>query len=98
MAVKQYKNICVKYAKDVAKGKIVIGNDIVSACKRFLNDLERKDIELRTTEADFAINIMQNTLVHQQGEDLDGNPLQGKPFILEPFQIFIVYNLLGKEW
>lgn len=95
MAVKQYKNICVKYAKDVAKGKIVIGNDIVSACKRFLNDLERKDIELRTTEADFAINIMQNTLVHQQGEDLDGNPLQGKPFILEPFQIFIVYNLLG---
>lgn len=95
MAVKQYKNICIKYAKDVVKGKIVIGNDIVAACKRFLNDLERKDIELKTTEADFAINIMQNTLVHQQGEDLDGNPLQGKPFILEPFQIFIVYNLLG---
>lgn len=95
MAAKRYKNICIQYAKDVVKGKIVIGDDIVSACERFLSDLKRKDIELRTTEADFAINIMQSTLVHQQGEDLDGNPLQGSPFILQPFQIFIVYNLLG---
>lgn len=92
---KQYKAICIKYAKDVVKGKIVIGDDVVKACKRFLKDLERKDIELRTNDPDFAINIIQKTLVHQQGEDLDGNPLQGKPFILEPFQIFIVYNMLG---
>lgn len=92
---KRYKDVCVKYAKDVVNGKIIIGNDVVSACNRFLKDLERDDIELRTSEPDFAINIMQKTLVHQQGEDLDGNPLQGKPFILEPFQIFITYNLLG---
>lgn len=92
---KKYKDICIKYAKDVSKGKIVAGKEIISACNRFLKDLERKDIELRTTEPDFAINIMQKTLVHQQGEDLEGNPLQGKPFILEPFQIFIVYNILG---
>ena len=92
---KQYKNVCIKYAKDVVKGKIISGKDVISACNRFLNDLERDDIELRTNEPDFAINIMQNTLVHAQGEDLDGNPLQGKPFILEPFQVFLTYNLLG---
>lgn len=92
---KKYKDVCISYAKDVVKGKIVIGNDVISACNRFLKDLERKDIELRTADPDFAINIMQKTLVHQQGEDLDGNPLQGKPFLLEPFQIFITYNLLG---
>ena len=95
MAAKQYKKTAIKYAKDVVSGKIIIGDDVVSACKRFLKDLDRKDIELRTTEPDFAINIMQTTLVHQQGEDLDGNPLQGKPLILEPWQIFIVYNILG---
>lgn len=92
---KQYKNVAIKYAKDVVKNKIIAGNEVIKACKRFLKDLERKDIELRTTDADFAINIMQNTLVHQQGEDLDGNPLQGKPLILEPWQIFIIYNILG---
>lgn len=92
---KKYRDVCIKYAKDVVDGKIIIGNDVVSACKRFLKDLKRKDIELRNGDPDFAINIMQKTLVHQQGEDLDGNPLQGKPFILEPFQVFITYNLLG---
>lgn len=92
---KSFRKVAIQYAHDVVDGKIIIGEDVISACKRFLSDLDRKDIELRTTDPDFAINIMQNTLVHQQGEDLDGNPLQGKPFILEPFQIFITYNLLG---
>ena len=34
-------------------------------------------------------------LVHSKGEDLDGLPLLGKPFRLEPWEVFIVYNLLG---
>lgn len=34
-------------------------------------------------------------MVHAQGEDIDGNPLLGMPFILQPWQVFIVYNLLG---
>lgn len=40
-------------------------------------------------------SLIERTLVHNQGEDLDGNPLKGKPFILEPFEIFITVNLLG---
>ena len=92
---KKFKKIAVKYADDVLSGKILAGKEIVQACERFKKDLERDDLELRTHDPDLAINIMQTTLVHQQGEDLDGNPLQGKPFILEPFQVFIVYNLLG---
>lgn len=91
----RFKKVAVKYANDVISGKIVAGKEIVQACKRFKKDLKRDDIELRTKEPDLAINIMQTTLVHAQGEDLEGNPLQGKPFILEPFQVFIVYNLLG---
>lgn len=90
-----FKKVAIKYADDVIKGKIIAGKEVILACERFKKDLKRDDLELRTADPDFAINIMQNILVHQQGEDLDGHPLQGKPFILEPFQVFIVYNLLG---
>ena len=92
---KKFKDIAVKYAKDVTSGKKIAGKEVILSCARFLKDLERDDLELREHEPDLAINIMQSTLVHQQGEDLEGNPLQGKPFILVPFQIFIIYNLLG---
>lgn len=85
----------MKYAEDVTSGTITAGAEIVSACNRFLTDLERTDIELRTKDPDIAINIIETTLVHAQGEDLDGNPLLGRPFMLEPWQIFIIYNLLG---
>ena len=90
-----YKKVALKYAKDVAAGKVIAGEEIVYACRRFLDDLERKDLELRSKEPDLCINIMQATLVHHKGETLDGESLLGKPFLLEPFQIFIVYNLLG---
>ena len=93
--IKSRKNEAIAYAKDVVAGKIIIGADVVAACKRFLTDLEREDLELRTHDPDVAITIIETTLVHAQGEDMEGRPLLGRPFLLEPFQIFIVYNLLG---
>lgn len=93
--MKRFKNVAIQYANDCIDGKIIAGNEIISACKRFLNDLERPDLELREKFPDLAINIMETTLVHAQGEDLEGNPLLGKPFILQPWQVFIIYNLLG---
>ena len=95
MDKKKYKNIAIKYAKDCISGKVIIGNDVVNACKRFLDDLERDDLEFRTKDADAACSIMEGLFVHRKGEALDGTPLLGKPFKLEPFEIFITYNLLG---
>lgn len=92
---KSFKKVADKFADDVISGKKVAGKEIILACERYKKDLQREDLELRTNDPDFCINIIQNILVHQQGEDLDGNPLQGKPLILQPWQIFIVYNLLG---
>lgn len=92
---KRFKNVAIKYAQDVINGKIIAGKEIVAACKRFMADLERDDLEMRCHDPDLAINIMQTTLVHAQGEDLEGRPLLGKPFILEPWEVFITYNLLG---
>lgn len=95
MKAKQYKDIVKKWAEECSKGKRIVGKEVEQACTRYLADLKRKDIELRTHDPDLVINIIQNTLVHQQGEDLEGNPLLGRPFLLEPWQMFVVYNLLG---
>ena len=94
--IKSYKKIVNKYVDDVISGKEKrAGAEIVAACRRYRDDLERSDLELRTKDPDVAINIIQQTMVHAQGEDLDGRPLLGRPFLLEPFQMFVVYNLLG---
>lgn len=96
MSAKSYKQIAIQYAKDVASGKEDrAGAEIVAACERFLKDLKRGDLELRSRDPDIAINIIQTMLVHQKGEDMEGQPLLGRPFLLEPFQVFAVYNLLG---
>lgn len=95
MEKKNYKDIAIKYADDAISGKIIIGDDVVEACKRFKADLKRDDLEFRTKEADAAVSIMEGMFVHRKGEAPDGTPLLGKPFILEPFEIFITYNLLG---
>ena len=90
-----YEPIARQYAADVIGGKIIAGAEIVAACRRFEDDLKREDLELRPRDPDTVITIMEKTLVHAQGEDLDGNPLMGKPFTLQPWQVFIIYNLLG---
>ena len=95
MRGKQYKKVAIKYADDVINGKIIASDDVIAACKRFKADLERPDLELRTQQPDAAISIIEGMFVHRQGETLDGRPLLGQPLKLEPWQIFIVYNLLG---
>ena len=58
-------------------------------------DLERDDLTLHTKEPDFVIGIIEKLMVHKQGEDLNGNPLMNTPVILQPWQIFCVYNVTG---
>lgn len=95
MKAKKYFTRAVSYAEKVIKGEKIAGDDIANACKRFQEDLKRDDIEIRTTEADAACSIMEGLFVHRKGEAIDGTPLLGKPFILEDWEIFIIYNLLA---
>ena len=85
----------MEYAEDVIKLQKVVGKEIVQACSRFLADLNNPAYDFRTKDADFVIKVIENTFVHDKGERLDGSPLQGEPFLLEPWQKFIIYNLLG---
>ena len=95
MKSKKYFDIAKKYAADVINGDVVASDDVINACKRFIEDLGREDLKINTSDADQVVGIIESVFVHRQGEALDGTPLQGKPFKLQPWQIFIVYNLLA---
>lgn len=92
---KSYKSIAINYANEIVSGKKLAGKEVVLACQRFLNDLKRDDLELRSTDPDFVIGIIEGVIVHKQGEDINGKSLVGKPLVLQPWQVFIVYNLVG---
>ena len=95
MKAKDYCKTAKQFALDVISGKKVAGAEVAMACQRFLDDLERDDIELRPRDPNAVLSIMEGFFVHQQGEDMKGKPLMGEPFLLEPWQIFCVVNLLG---
>lgn len=97
MKGKSYYDRAVTYARDVVAGKVIAGNN-KRECKRFLEDLKRDDLELRKKDADFVCGFIEQFDVHEKGEEIDGTPLKNKPFLLQDWQIFIVYNLLGFYW
>ncbi len=72
-----------------------IGIDVKSACKRYLADRADSRWEFKPQVAEFCIEAIENLFCHQQGEDLYGRPLRGTPFILQPWQLFVTYNICG---
>ena len=95
---KRFKKTAIAYARAAVAGEINVGAEVVAAAQRFLDDLERKDLTLRTRDADFVCNIVERIMVHKQGQALDGTPLTNTPFRLLPWQVFIIYNVLGFYW
>lgn len=95
MRAKDYIKIATQYAEDVASGKRIEGAEVVMACRRYLADLERDDIELRPRDPNAACAIMEGFFVNAQGEDMNGMPLLGTPFRLQPWEIFATVNILG---
>lgn len=83
------------YAEGVRDGTIVANKYQRKAVERFFKDLEDPRYEMKPDDADFCLNVIESTLCHQQGEAIDGTPMRGKPFLLMPFDKFIVYNLVG---
>jgi phage terminase large subunit-like protein len=88
-------DVVLEYARSIVEGRKIAGQELVQAAQRFQDDLNNPEYEFRTKDPEFVIQIIERTFVHDKGEALDGTPLRGKPFLLEPWQKFIVYNLLG---
>lgn len=77
-----------KYAKDVVEGKIVAGQNIKKSCQRFLDDLNNSKWDFREEKVERCLKFI-STLKHFKGKS------SGQSFILEPWQKFIVGNILG---
>lgn len=85
----------VRYAEDIVSKKVLANIDRVLACKRFLTDLERDDLDFRSDKFDFVIDLIEGTVHHVQGEDKNGVSFKGTPMLLTDWQKFVCVNLFG---
>ena len=85
----------INYASSIREGEKVACKELQQAVERFFQDLENPNYWMDSKAPEFCIQIIEKTLCHQQGEKLDGTPLRGTQFKLEPYQKFIIYNLVG---
>lgn len=85
--VRRYAESCI--------GSAVKGEDEQAACRRYFADLKDPRWTFDATLPEFLISAIETLFVHQQGEDLFGRPLRDRPFLLQPWQMFICYNIGG---
>jgi phage terminase large subunit-like protein len=77
----------LQYCKDILSGEKIACKELKQSCQRFLDDLDNEAYELRSKDAEFCIQIIEKTFVHIKGT------AKGKPYILETWQRFIIYNV-----
>ena len=85
----------LQYAEGIRDGEIIANKERKQAVDRFFRDLDNPAYELQHDGPEFCIQIIEKTLCHQQGETITGEPLRGTPFMLQPWEKFIIYNLVG---
>ena len=79
------------YATSVVNGKIIACIHVKQACQRYLDDLNDERLEFRLDRVAHCVSFIR-MLKHFSGV------ANGKPFILEPWQLFIVANIVGWYW
>lgn len=88
-------DLVMNYCSGVIDGTIKANKYRIKGVKRFIESLKNPGYEFRPSEPEKIIAIIENTFVHKQGENLKGESMVGKPFLLEPWEKFIVYDILG---
>lgn len=81
-----------QYALAVGAGKIIAGPWVRAACSRHLRDMKggkKRGLVFDDTSADRAINFFERVL------KLNGGEFEGLPFLLAPWQKFIIGSLFG---
>ena len=84
-----------QYARDIISGATPANIEQIQGCERFFRDLENPEYYFDAKPAETIIGIIERTFVHAQGEDLTGEPMRGKPFLLLPWHKFTIYNIMG---
>ena len=84
-----------EYAEAIIENPDAVNKERIQMAERFLRDLDNPEYEYNPHDAEFVIQVIERTIVHKQGETLEGRSLRGTPFLLQEWQKFIIYNLLG---
>ena len=90
-----YFTEAVAYAQEIAEGRVLANRARKLACQRFLNDLQRDDLDFKDGQFDLAIKLIEGTIHHVRGEGRAGVSYKGRPMILAPWQKFVIVNLFG---
>ena len=80
-----------QYAKAVTDGQIVAGELIKLTCQRYLSWFDKDDRYFDCDAADRPVKFISK-LKHTTGK------FNGKPFILQDWQEFLVYHIFGWKW
>ena len=84
-----------EYARHVISHREEHCEENILAAERFLRDLENPEFEMDEEIVDFVVHFIENTIVHQQGDDMLAVSIRNKPLLLQPWQHFVVVNLFG---
>lgn len=82
-----------KYLEDVQKGRVLVGNYIKLAVKRHLNDLKKS--KRRDFPYFFSRTHAQGAIESVEVQRLAFGSKSGEPFVLQPWQAFVLYLLYG---
>ena len=91
----KYAAVVEAYVDDVISGRKIACVETRQACARFRRDVLSGKYVIDCGEADYVIEKIETQFVHRKGEDFGGVPLKGKPLILEPWEKFCIYGMLG---
>jgi phage terminase large subunit-like protein len=92
-----------QYATDVVDGRVVASRLVRLACQRHMDDRTQRtgpdgDLVWNADEAQAAIDFFEQVLCLPEDttrDDGEAPPLDGSPFLLRPWQAFIVGALFG---
>ena len=88
-------NTALQFANDLIEGRKIANVEQIQACQRFLDDLERDDLDFKSNQFDFAIDLIQGTIYPEKGENVDGSSARLNPIKLTRWEIFVTVNLFG---
>ena len=89
-----YKTV-IDYCNDIKSGKILANSEQIQGVERFFKTLDDDRYELRPSEPEIIIKLIEKTIKHRQGEQLDGTPMRDRPFLLQAWHKYIIYNIVG---
>lgn len=90
MAKLRHEKEVEKYIAGVLSGSLIVNEYQRKGVERYLKLKQKYAYDHEAAE--FIIELIEGVCQHYQGEDMEGNPMKGEPFLLQPYHKYIVYG------